>query len=160
MIKRKEEIKDLDLNKFESIATLVSSVLNMSKETIFSNARDMQVMYGKKILIYVLDDMCWGCSRVAKHMNINHATVLHHLKQKEYDLKSLPKLEARYNSVLKSTRNLQNNNFEGGNSLQRIQKMLIEYRALQISIDLDNNKIKRILDNIEVELTTSVLLNN
>jgi hypothetical protein len=132
----------------------------MSPETIFSGSRDMQVMMSRKVLIYVLDDMCWGCSRIARHMDINHATILHHLKQKEADLIGVPKLEDRYNTVLKSARNLQNNNFEGGDSLQRIQKMLTEYRKLQISIDQDNNKVKRILDNIEVELTTSVLLNN
>jgi predicted transcriptional regulator len=160
MIKREDAILDLDSNKFKSIVTLITSVFNMSPETIFSGSRDMQVMMSRKVLIYVLDDMCWGCSRIAKHMGINHATILHHLKLKDSDLVGVPKLEEKYTRILKSARNLQNNNFEGNDDLERIQKMLTEYRELQGVIDQKTNKVKRLLDNIEVELTTSVLLNN
>ena len=157
---RENMIEKMDSTKFSSIVKLVSMSLNMSESTIFSGARDLQIMMSRKLLIYALDDMCWGCSRIAKHMNINHATILHHLKIKDSDLNSLPKLRKKYEELSQSVRLLKDNSFQGSNNLERIQNMLLEYRKLKEQSLILNRKTDKLLDDIEVEITTSYLNNS
>ena len=112
----------------------IAAIYNVDKDRIFLGSRKKNIIFAKRLYIYVLREM-FGLTlkEIAEVTNLHHASVIHHSRQFEFF----------YNNCIQYTENF-----------ERVENMIIE-----VEIDEEIAGLEQQLDKINKSLTKLYKIN-
>ncbi len=112
----------------------IAAIYNVDKDRIFLGSRKKNIIFAKRLYIYVLREM-FGLTlkEIAEVTNLHHASVIHHSRQFEFF----------YNNYIQDTENF-----------ERVENMIIE-----VEIDEEIAGLEQQLDKINKSLTKLYKIN-
>ena len=112
----------------------IAEIYNVEKERIFLGSRKRNIIFAKRLYIYVLREV-FGLTlkQIAEVTNLHHASVIHHAKQFEFF----------YNNYIQDTKNFER----------------VENRIIEVEIDEEITGLEQQLDKINESLTKLYKIN-
>jgi len=118
----------------EIIVSEIAEIYNVDKDRIFLGSRKRNIIFAKRLYIYVLREM-FGLTLqdIAVVTNLHHASIIHHSRQFEFE----------YNNYIRETKNFER----------------VESRIIEVEIDEEIAGLEQQLETINKSLNKLYKIN-